>query len=93
MRSNFRSDIRLTKNIFFYNWCFCYYIKASIDIQVYEENNLCIKYLKCQVDRDTLIKKLKKITEQILLAFVTLFLNAKNMPTPQITLLERESDG
>ena len=59
MRSNFRPNIRLATNIFLVIGTFAIAFKITPISEVYQEKNLCIKYLKYQIDRDKLIKKLK----------------------------------
>ena len=58
MRSNFRPNIRLASNIFLVIATFAIALKLKPMAQVYREKNLCIKYLKNQINRDTLIKRL-----------------------------------
>jgi len=59
MRSNFRPNIRLATNIFLVIGTFAIALKIAPIAVVYQEKNLCIKYLKHQIDRDELIKRLK----------------------------------
>ena len=59
MRSNFRPNIRLASNILLVIATFAIVLKLKPVAQVYQEKNLCIKYLKHQVNRDTLTKRLK----------------------------------
>ena len=56
MRSNFRPNIRLASNILLVIATFAIVIKLKPVAQVFQEKNLCIKYLKHQVNRDTLLK-------------------------------------
>ena len=58
MRSNFRPNIRLASNILLVIGTFAIVLKLKPMAQVYHEKNLCISYLKHQVNRDTLIKRL-----------------------------------
>ena len=58
MRSNFRPNIRLASNIFLVIGTFAIALKISPIAKVYQEKNLCIKYLKNQLDLETLIKRL-----------------------------------
>ena len=58
MRSYFRPNIHLVSNIFLVIATFAIVLKLKPIAQVYQEKNLCIKYLKHQVNRETLIKKL-----------------------------------
>ena len=59
MRSNFRPNIRLATNILLVVGIFAIALKITPIAKVYKEKNLCIKYLKQQIDRDKLIKRLK----------------------------------
>jgi len=59
MRSNFRPNIRLATNILLVFGTFAIALKITPISQVYKEKNLCIKYLKHQIDRDKLFKRLK----------------------------------
>ena len=59
MRSNFRPNIRLASNIILVIGTFTIALKIAPITEVYQEKNLCIKYLKHQIDRDELIKRLK----------------------------------
>ena len=59
MRSNFRPNIRLATNILLIINIFAIALKITPIAKVYQEKNLCIKYLKHQIDRDKLIKRLK----------------------------------
>ena len=59
MRSNFRTDIHLALNILIVIGSFAIALKIAPIAELYQEKNLCIKYLKHQVDRDKLIKRLK----------------------------------
>ena len=59
MRLNFRPNIRLATNILLVIGTFVIALKIAPIAMVYHEKNLCIKYLKHQIDRDKLIKKLK----------------------------------
>ena len=63
MRSNFRPNIRLATNILLVIGTFAITLKMTPISEVYEEKNLCIKYLKHQIDRDKLIKRLKIIKQ------------------------------
>ena len=38
-------------------------LKITPIVEVYQEKNLCIKYLKHQIDRDKLIKRLKIVKQ------------------------------
>ena len=63
MRSNFRPNIRLATNIFLVVGTFAIALKITPIVKVYKEKNLCIKYLKYQIDRDKLIKRLKIVKQ------------------------------
>ena len=63
MRSNFRPNIRLATNIHLVIGTFAIALKIAPVAMVYQEKNLCIKYLKHQVDRNKLIKKLKIVKQ------------------------------
>ena len=63
MRSNFRPNIRLATNIFLVVGTFAIALKITPIAKVYKEKNLCIKYLKHQIDRDKLIKRLKIVKQ------------------------------
>ena len=59
MRSNFRPNIRLATNILLVIGTFAIALKIAPIAMVYQEKYLWIKYLKHQIDRDELIKRLK----------------------------------
>jgi len=63
MRSNFRPNIRLATNIIVVIVTFTIAFKIAPISELYQEKNLCIKYLKHQIDRDKLIKRLKIIKQ------------------------------
>tara|TARA_B100000925_G_scaffold9323_1_gene6724 strand:- start:1303 stop:1533 length:231 start_codon:yes stop_codon:yes gene_type:complete len=63
MKSNFRPNIRLATNILLVIGTFSIAFKLKPIAEVYQEKNLCIKYLKHQIDRNTLIKRLKIIKQ------------------------------
>ena len=63
MRVNFRPSIRLSTNILLVIGIFSIALKITPIAEVYQEKNLCIKYLKHQVDRDKLIKRLKIVKQ------------------------------
>ena len=63
MRSNFRPNIRLVTNILLVSSTFAIALKITPIAEVYKEKNLCIKYLKHQIDRDILIKRLKIVKQ------------------------------
>jgi hypothetical protein len=63
MRSNFRPNIRIATNILLVIGTFAIVSNIKPIADLYQEKNLCIKYLKHQVDRDTFIKRLKIVKE------------------------------
>ena len=63
MRSNFRINIRLAINTLLVFCTFAIALKLAPISEIYREKNLCINYLKHQVDRDTLIKRLKIVMQ------------------------------
>jgi len=63
MRSNFRPNIRLFTNILLVIGTFAIALNITPIAGVYKEKNLCIKYLKHQIIRDKLIKKLKIVKQ------------------------------
>ena len=63
MRSNFWLNIRLATNILLAIGTFAVALKIAPVAEVYQEKNLCIKYLKHQIDRDNLIKRLKLVKQ------------------------------
>ena len=63
MRSNFRPNIRLATNILLVVGTFTIALKIAPISALYKEKNLCIKYLKHQIDRDKLIKRLKIVKQ------------------------------
>jgi len=63
MRSNFRPNIRLATYILIVIVTFAIALKIAPIAEVYQEKNLCIKYLKHQIDRDELIIRLKIIKQ------------------------------
>ena len=63
MRSNYRPNIRLASNIFLVIANFAIALKLKPMAEVYQEKNLCIKYLKHQISRDTLIKRLNIVKQ------------------------------
>ena len=63
MRSNIRPNVRLIANILLTIGTFAIALKIAPIAKVYEEKNLCIKYLKHQIDRDKLIKRLKIVKQ------------------------------
>ena len=63
MKSNFRPNIRLAINILLVIGTFAIAFKITPIAELYKEKNLCIKYLKHQIDRDKLIKRLKIVKQ------------------------------
>ena len=63
MRSNFRTNVRLATNIFLVIGTFVIALKITPISESYQEKNLCIKYLKHQINRDKLIKRLKIVKQ------------------------------
>ncbi len=63
MRSNFRPNIRLATNMLLVICTFAIALKIAPIAAVYQEKNLCIKYLKHQIGRDKLIKRLKIVKQ------------------------------
>ena len=63
MRSNFRPNIRLAINILLVIGTFTIALMIVPIAEVYQDRNLCIKYLKHQIDRDKLIKRLKIVKQ------------------------------
>ena len=63
MRSNFRPNIRLASNFLLIIGTFTIALKINPIAEVYQDKNLCIKYLKRQIDLDKLIKRLKIVKQ------------------------------
>ena len=63
MRSNFRPNIRLAINILLVIATFAIAFKITPIAELYKEKNLCIKYLKHQIDRENLIKRLNIVKQ------------------------------
>ena len=63
MRSNFRPNIRLATNILLVIGTFAIAFKITPIAELYNEKNLCIKYLKHHIDRSILIKRLKIVKQ------------------------------
>ena len=63
MRSNFRPNIRIATNILLVIGTFGIALKIAPISKLYQEKNLCIKYLKHQIAREKLIKRLKIIKQ------------------------------
>ncbi len=58
-----RSNFRLATNNFLVIGTFVISLKIAPIAKVYQEKNLYIKYLKHQIDRDKLIKRLKIVKQ------------------------------
>ncbi len=63
MRSNFRPNIRLATNILLVIGTFGIALKIAPIAELHQEKNLCIKYLKHQINRDKIIKRLKIVKQ------------------------------
>ncbi len=63
MRSNFRPNIRLASNILLVIATFAIALNLKPITDIYQEKNLCIRYLKHQIDRDRLINRLKIVKQ------------------------------
>ena len=63
MRSNFRPNIRQAASILIVIGTFAIALEIAPIALVYQEKNLCIKYLKHQIGRDKLIKRLKIVKQ------------------------------
>ena len=63
MKLNFLPNIRLTTNILLIISTFAIALKIAPLAEIYQEKNLCIKYLKHQIDREKLIKRLKIVKQ------------------------------
>ena len=63
MSSNFRPNIQLATNILLVISTFAITLKIARIAELYQEKNLCIKYLKHQINRDKLIKRLKIVKQ------------------------------
>ncbi len=59
MRSNFQPNVRPATNNLLVIGTFAITLKIAPIAKVYHGNNLCIKYLKHQINREKLIKKIK----------------------------------
>ena len=58
-----RSNTILATNILLVIGTFVIALKIIPIAEVYQEKNLCIKYLKHQIDRESLIKRLKIVKQ------------------------------
>ena len=63
MRSDLRPNIRIATNILLVIGTFSIVSNIKPIAVLYQEKNLCIKYLKHQIDRDQLIKRLKIVKQ------------------------------
>ena len=63
MRSNFRPNIRIVSKILLVIGTFAIALKIAPIATVYQEKILCIKYLKHQIDRKKIFKKLKIVKQ------------------------------
>ena len=63
MKSNFRPNIRLATNILLVIGTFAIALNIYPIAELYKDKNLCIKYLKHQIDRNELIERLKIVKQ------------------------------
>ena len=63
MRSNFRQNMRLVTSILLVIGTFAIALRIGPIVELYKEKILCIKYLKHQIDRDKLIKRIKIVKQ------------------------------
>ena len=63
MSSNFRPNMQLATNILLVIGTFAIALKITPIGEAYKGKNLCVKYLKHQIDRDKLIKRLKIVKQ------------------------------
>ena len=59
----FPPNIRLATNILLVIDTFAIALRIAPIAELYREKNLCIKYLKHQIDRDKLIKRIKIVKQ------------------------------
>ena len=59
----FPPNIRLATNVLMVIGTFAIALRIAPIAELYREKNLCIKYLKHQIDRDKLIKRLKIVKQ------------------------------
>ena len=78
MRLNFRPNIRLATNIILVIGTFAIALMIAPIAEVYQEKDLYIKYLKYQIDRDKLIKRLKIVKQANPSCFCDSVLKIKN---------------
>ena len=64
MSANFRPNIRLATNNLLVFGTFAIVLKITPIAEIYQDKNLSIKYLKHQIDRDKLIKRLKIVKQE-----------------------------
>ena len=60
---NLPPNIRLATNILLFIGTFAIALRIAPIAELYREKNLCIKYLKHQIDRDKLIKRIKIVKQ------------------------------
>jgi len=63
MTSNFRPNLLLAKNILLVLGTFAFALRIAPIAELYKAKNLCIKYLKHQIDLDKLIKRLEIVKQ------------------------------
>ena len=63
MKSNLGANISLATNILLLTFTCAISFKLAPISELFIEKNLCIKYLKHQIDRDKLIKRLKIVKQ------------------------------
>ena len=59
----FPPNFRLTTNILLVIGTFAIALRIAPIAELYRKKNLCIKYLKHQIDRDKLIKRIKIVKQ------------------------------
>ena len=59
----FPPNIRLATNILLVISTFAVALRIAPIAELYKEKNLCIKYIKHQIDRDKLIKRIKIVKQ------------------------------
>ncbi len=65
MTTNFQPNIQIAQNIFLSNCNFVITLKISQIAKIYQKKNLFIKYLKHQIDRVRLFKRLRILKQAI----------------------------
>ena len=63
MTANFQPNIQIAKNILLANCNFVITLKISQIAKIYQKKNLFIKYLKHQIDRVRLFKRLRIVKQ------------------------------